>query len=357
MPVPWIKIEVILPDKQEVVTMAHLLKMKDPDTVVGKLIRLWAWADQQTVGGDHVKITCAYIDRLTFCKGFAKALMSVGWLQGEDGALQFLNFARHNGETAKARAESARRMAKSRSAREQQDGNGYGAPRATCVADHGTMSDGDVAQKVQRKAQTEGEIEFKSNRKGGGRIPPSYGMPPGSAPPPLPMKHGGRGEDVPGFSEFVRWVQGLRPGWDVGSLSAREMQAALGAFRGLARPVSDTEMIALKEYLHNEPEHGSKFDYPPDRELFFTIFQEVVQKAMAWFRRTGRRTPAEKEAARRLARQQRWKQEEASARKRATRLQSGPEELIEELNALRLSHGMNQLTDNELKKIRQGDYE
>lgn len=33
MPVPWIKIEVILPDKQEVVTMAHLLKMKDPDTV------------------------------------------------------------------------------------------------------------------------------------------------------------------------------------------------------------------------------------------------------------------------------------------------------------------------------------
>lgn len=135
------------------------------------------------------------------------------------------------------------------------------------------------------------------------------------------------------------------------------MQAALGAFRGLVRPVSDTEMIALKEYLQNEPQHGSKFDYPPDRELFFTIFQEVVQKAMAWFRRTGRRTPAEKEAARRLARQQRWKQEEASARKRATRLQSGPEELIEELNALRLSHGMNQLTDNELKKIRQGDYE
>lgn len=167
--------------------MAHLLKMKDPDTVVGKLIRLWAWADQQTVGGDHVKITCAYIDRLTFCKGFAKALMSVGWLQGEDGALQFLNFARHNGETAKARAESARRMAKSRSAREQQEGNGYGAPRATCVADHGTKSDGDVAQKVQRKAQTEGEIEFKSNRKGGGRIPPSYGMPPGSAPPPSPQ--------------------------------------------------------------------------------------------------------------------------------------------------------------------------
>ena len=100
MPVPWIKIEVILPDKQEVVTMAHLLKMKDPDTVVGKLIRLWAWADQQTVSGDCVGITCAYIDRLTFCKGFAKALMSVGWLGGEDGALQFLNFARHNGETA-----------------------------------------------------------------------------------------------------------------------------------------------------------------------------------------------------------------------------------------------------------------
>lgn len=137
MPVPWIKIEVILPDKQEVVTMAHLLKMKDPDTVVGKLIRLWAWADQQTVSGDCVGITCAYIDRLTFCKGFAKALMSVGWLGGEDGALQFLNFARHNGETAKARAESARRMAKSRADKEQQNGNRNGAQDATDVTENG----------------------------------------------------------------------------------------------------------------------------------------------------------------------------------------------------------------------------
>lgn len=358
MPVPWIKIEVILPDKQEVVTMAHLLKMKDPDTVVGKLIRLWAWADQQTVSGDCVGITCAYIDRLTFCKGFAKALMSVGWLGGEDGALQFLNFARHNGETAKARAESARRMAKSRADKEQQNGNRNGAQDATDVTENGNGCAKNVALKAQRKAQTEGEIEFNRNKGGGGRIPPfrEKVAPGGIAPPPPDVQEWEAREDPPDFDAFVRWVQSLRPGWDVGGLNARERQAALRAFGGLRRPVSDTEKTALKEYLSHEPERSSKFDYPPDRELFFTIFQEVVQKAMAWFRRTGRKTPAEKEFARKQAAERRWKEEERSVRQRAERFRSGPEELIEELTSLRHEHGVKPLTDKELEKIRQGDY-
>lgn len=142
----------------------------------------------------------------------------------------------------------------------------------------------------------------------------------------------------------------------MGGLNARERQAALRAFGGLRRPVSDTEKTALKDYLSHEPERSSKFDYPPDRELFFTIFQEVVQKAMAWFRRTGRKTPAEKEIARKQAAERRWKEEERSVRQRAERFRSGPEELIEELTALRLAQGVKPLTDKELEKIRQGDY-
>ena len=363
MPVPWIKIEVILPDKQEVVAMARLLRMKDTDTVVGKLIRLWAWADQQTVDGDCVGITCAYIDRLTFCKGFARALMSVGWMMGEDGALQFSNFTRHNGETAKARAESARRMAKSREGKEQQNGNKKSNGSATDVMAEGDFCSGNVAKEAQRKAQTEGDIEFNRNKGGGGRIP-RFGengtLPGGFSPrpslPDLSCLKWEAGEEPPGFSAFVRWVQSLRPGWDVGTLNVRERLAASRAFQGLARPVSDTERTALEEYLRHEPERSSKFDYPPDRELFFTIFQEIVQKAMAWFRRTKRQTPAEKEEARKQAAERKWKAEEFSARKRAERMGSEPEELIEELADLRLAHGMKPLTEKELEKIRQGDY-
>lgn len=46
----WIKVEVITPDKPEIFQIAELLNI-DPDAVLGKLVRIWAWADQQTIDG------------------------------------------------------------------------------------------------------------------------------------------------------------------------------------------------------------------------------------------------------------------------------------------------------------------
>lgn len=372
MAVSWIKIEVVLPDKQEVIAMARMLKFKDTDMVVGKLIRLWAWADLQTVDGDCVMCTDDFIDRTVFCKGFAKALRSVGWLTGEDGALGFPNFERHNGETAKARAESARRMAKSREAGGQQNGNGKGRKGATVVTNYGDFCPedvtGNVAEKVQhfpqRKPQPEGELEFNSSKGGGGEIPrcmgeAGSGMGASSPPPPVfsDQLKGEDGKLTPEFVGFVEWAKGVRPGWDVGKLSRREQQAAARAFLALQRPVSELERIAVKEYLAHEPECGGKFDYPPDRELFFSIFQEVVQKAVAWFRRTGRKTPAEREAARKRSLALKLRGEEGMARRLAKQFRHSPEEVIEELNALREKYGGQALNENELEKIMKGDYD
>jgi hypothetical protein len=99
----WIKVEVATPDKPEVVAMATALR-KDQDAVFGKVFRVWAWADTNSVDGSAVGVTEAFIDRLTACRGFAKAMRAAGWLSGADGALIFPGFARHNGQTAKARA-------------------------------------------------------------------------------------------------------------------------------------------------------------------------------------------------------------------------------------------------------------
>lgn len=372
MAVSWIKIEVVLPDKQEVIAMARMLKFKDTDMVVGKLIRLWAWADLQTVDGECVMCTDKFIDRMVFCNGFAKALRSVGWLTGEDGALGFPNFERHNGETAKARAESARRMAKSREAGGQQNGNGRGNRGATDMTDFDNFSSekvtGNVAenvqQKPQRKPQPEGELEFNSNKGGGGEIPrcmgeTGAGVKSASPPPPVfpDQLQGADGKLVPEFVGFVEWVKGVRPGWDVGKLSRREQQAAARAFLALQRPVSELERVAVAEYLAHEPDNGKKFDYPPDRELFLTIFQEVVQKAVAWFRRTGRKTPAEREADRKRALALKLRNEEGMARRLAKQFQHSPEEVVTELNALREKYGEEALNNNELDKIMKGDYE
>lgn len=109
----WIKLECTTPDKPEIVQMATTLRI-DQDAVVGKLLRVWVWADQNSVPGEKVKITAAFIDRLTARRGFAAAMRAAGWLTGDDGGMTFPNFDRHNGATAKARAESNRRMKKSR---------------------------------------------------------------------------------------------------------------------------------------------------------------------------------------------------------------------------------------------------
>ena len=178
-------------------------------------------------------------------------------------------------------------------------------------------------------------------------------------PPPPVFSEGVKGADgklLPEFVEFVTWAKGVRPGWDAGRLSRREQQAAAGAFLGLVRPVSELERIAVMEYLAHEPEHGGKFDYPPDRELFFTIFQEVVQKAVAWFRRTGRKTPVEREELCRKAVLAKMKGEEITVRRVAVQYRHTPEELISELNELRLKYGAEVLTNNELEAIKKGNY-
>jgi hypothetical protein len=118
----WIKIEMETPDKPEVVNMAAILRM-DQDAVTGKLFRIWTWADRNSIDGEAMPITCAFLDRLTTKRGFSAAMRQVGWLAGEDGNLTFPGFYRHNGITAKARAESNRRMANTRERRQFGCGN------------------------------------------------------------------------------------------------------------------------------------------------------------------------------------------------------------------------------------------
>lgn len=93
--------------------MAKTLKI-DSDSVVGKLIRVWVWADLNSVDGNAVTVTESFLDRLTNKKGFARAMRSCGWLTGKDGEISFPGFSRHNGSTAKARAQTNRRVAKHR---------------------------------------------------------------------------------------------------------------------------------------------------------------------------------------------------------------------------------------------------
>lgn len=99
----WIKIEEAMPDKPEVFAIAAELNL-DPDAVVGKLIRVWAWASRSChADGTATASSKHAIDRAAGTSGFAKAMLLCGWLLEKGDKLQFPNFDRHNSKTAKER--------------------------------------------------------------------------------------------------------------------------------------------------------------------------------------------------------------------------------------------------------------
>ena len=106
----WIKFELATMDKPEVCQIADLADI-DPDAVVGKLMRVWGWFDQQTESGNAPSVSKKLLDRLVGVSGFCEFMQSVGWMIDGDGIISLPNFDRHNGKTAKNRVLTAKRVA------------------------------------------------------------------------------------------------------------------------------------------------------------------------------------------------------------------------------------------------------
>lgn len=108
-------IDLELADKPEVHQIAAKLEL-DPDIVVGKLIRVWAWFDKQTTDGNARSVNAALVNRLASHNGFAEAMSEAGWLDESKTGLKMPNFDRWNGKSAKKRALAVRRVQRWRDA-------------------------------------------------------------------------------------------------------------------------------------------------------------------------------------------------------------------------------------------------
>jgi hypothetical protein len=107
----WMKVELTLPDKPEVHYIAGMLNM-DPDAVIGKLMRVWRWFNENTVDGKAIGVTFSLIDRITMTAGFGEAMQFAGWLVQESKLLVMPAFDRHTSKSAKRRAEDMLRKVK-----------------------------------------------------------------------------------------------------------------------------------------------------------------------------------------------------------------------------------------------------
>lgn len=109
----WAKVELNTPDKPEIWAIANELGI-DPDAAFGKVFRVWAWFDEHTEDGNAPSVTKMLLDRQVGVTGFCDSLLHVGWMVENEGIVTLPNFDKHNGNTAKKRANTNARVAKHR---------------------------------------------------------------------------------------------------------------------------------------------------------------------------------------------------------------------------------------------------
>jgi len=111
----WIKMRVDLASDPAVIRIRRATGL-DADSVVGKLHRIWGWADLHTRDGEAPGIDVEWVDELVGVPGFGAAMVAAGWLAEDHAGIRFANFDRHNGKSAKVRALGKTRMERVRCA-------------------------------------------------------------------------------------------------------------------------------------------------------------------------------------------------------------------------------------------------
>lgn len=109
----WIKMRSNLWDDPRVSSLCDQTGATE-SAIIGGLYWLWATADQHTEDGMLPGLTLRSIDRKTAIQGFGQALVSIGWISEEEGAILIHRFDEHNGTSAKRRCTEAQRKANSR---------------------------------------------------------------------------------------------------------------------------------------------------------------------------------------------------------------------------------------------------
>jgi hypothetical protein len=109
----WIQMRVNLDTDPAVLEMAARLNIEEC-VVVGRLWKLWSWADQHVTDNYNIAVTRTAIDRIVGLSGFADAMCATTWLCGEDNAMQMPNLERYQGNNAKKRASDREKAARYR---------------------------------------------------------------------------------------------------------------------------------------------------------------------------------------------------------------------------------------------------
>lgn len=275
----WLKVRHSLVRSAKVRALMRVLHCKK-HAALGLAVSWLVWIDEQTTDGQTHLLPDELDDEIGF-RGCTDALISIGWAAlGENGCVYALEFGKHCGDSAKERAQGARRVERHRN-RKNDNTDRNGECNAKCNGECVTK----MLPEKNRIDSNKGELSSTVVTKA---------APEPCAPPPM------RWEER---SDFGRWLVQLG--------EVIPMLRRLNLDRPMPRPVQmaaeeafllvrlgQEEFNQLRRYYAAEEVRT----YRPDSlEHFFRDLPDILQHADNWCRMDDRRQRKDAATARRKA--------------------------------------------------------
>ncbi len=111
----WIPMRVDLAEDPAVIAIAEATGL-DEFAVIGRLHRLWSWANSQLKDGHATSVTAKWVDRYVNAVDFASSMVKARWLTLTPKGVTFPKFDEWNSQGGKRRLLAAKRQRKSRHA-------------------------------------------------------------------------------------------------------------------------------------------------------------------------------------------------------------------------------------------------
>lgn len=154
----WIKMRSNLWDDPRIAKLCDITDQSEA-AIVGGLYWLWATADQHSEDGLMHGLTLRAIDRKTGIPGFGEALVVAGWLADHPEGVRIVRFNEHNGESAKKRCQTAKRVANFKAKNAQETA---GSDNGNALSVTKTFAERDLEEEEEEEEEKEPSTSLSS---------------------------------------------------------------------------------------------------------------------------------------------------------------------------------------------------
>ena len=270
----WIKLQTSLPKSAKLLVLAEVLRVKRAEAL-GLAMEWFCWLDEQCTDGS-TGMTPRMVNEVIGHKRFADGLVAIGWAELDaEGRVCVVDFDAHNGQSAKTRAMTAKRMAAGRLSKK------CDAESVTEIAKECGKCDAESVTETQQVRHQEKEY---NNSNIGCRLSNADNA--CEAEPARPQ--------LDGYEAWLAAVAGAHPSAKLSRVLAADVaEAAREAYERCPGAAAEAELLgAYLASRQNMDRYHVAFYRPNGQRRYFADLEDVISHARRWAREFGWKSKA-----------------------------------------------------------------